>query len=100
MTFDTADVQKMSCTDENGSPELIDSSQLAALLQVPESWIRKGRLRGPPEAALRSGVAEEHADLCRAAVADGDQPAWEVEPQFPSARQECHERDFHSGEAA
>ena len=39
MSAETADVLTLSRSSENG-PELIDSAQLAARWQVPESWIR------------------------------------------------------------
>lgn len=39
MSIETADVPLMSHMSGNG-PELIDSTQLAARWQVPESWVR------------------------------------------------------------
>ena len=49
MNAETADVPLMSHTSGNG-PDLIDSAQLAARWQVPESWIRSHtRSRTPKE---------------------------------------------------
>jgi hypothetical protein len=40
MATETADVPKVSRMGGNSGPELIDSQELAARWQVPESWIR------------------------------------------------------------
>jgi len=46
----TADVPLMSRVEGNGSPELIDSAELATRWRVPESWIRnRSRARTPRE---------------------------------------------------
>ena len=50
MDVQTADVPKMSPSSGNGTPELIDSAELAARWRVPESWIRNHtRVRTPRE---------------------------------------------------
>lgn len=50
MATENADVQLMSRNGGNGSPELIDSAELAARWRVPESWIRNHtRARTPKE---------------------------------------------------
>ena len=50
MNLETLDVQLMSPNGGNGTPEMIDSAELAARWRVPESWIRNHtRARTPKE---------------------------------------------------
>lgn len=50
MSAETSDVPMMSQKGGNGIPEVIDSTELAKRLRVPESWIRnRTRARTPKE---------------------------------------------------
>ena len=49
MNPDTPGVQSMSRNGGNGSPEMIDSAELAARWRVPESWVRNRTRARPPK---------------------------------------------------